>query len=500
MSDAPTILRFGPYELDEARLELRHAGAHVRIQTPPLALLAYLVRHRERVVSHAEILRHVWAGVHVEPGALKSAIHALRRALPDDGERPWIVSIHGQGYRFAGSLHPERRESDFIAREAELDALRELCQTALGGEPRVALIGGPPGVGKTRIAMELAREAEALGFETRIGRTHAGAGAPPFWPWAQIVRGWTLSHGAERLAALAAESGATELLGLAATPQAGGSPLSYTLSGRAQFRTLESVARFLERASRERPQLLILDDLHRADPASLELLAFLSQHVVHTRLLVLVTHRPLEPGHLLGRMLQRAGTRSISLGGLPRAAVARVLAQSLGREAAAETIDRVHARSGGNPLFVYELARALAAGEPRDAAVPSRVHDAVRARIGECSPACAKLLCLASAAEVELTLPLLREALAAELGSATLLDALDEVERRDLLTCSGGTYRFVHGIVREALQARLGAGERAQLRRQLDDALAARRGSDRCRVLALDLRGGSPGPAPQLQT
>ncbi len=487
MSVDRTILRFGPYELDEARLELRREGARIRIQSRPLALLRYLLRHSDRVVSHAEILREVWPDVHVEPGVLKSAVHALRRALAHgcepDADGAWIESVHGHGYRFTGAVAVEASlpalralgSSDFVAREAELATLRALLEAALDGERGIALIGGAPGIGKTRMAMELARKAETLGFETLVGRTHGGAGAPPFWPWAQIVRGWALSHGPERLAELAgAGPGEPELLGLAPA-RAGGEPDSYRLPGRVQFQTLERVSRFFERAAQERPQLLILDDLHRADSASIELLEFLARHVVSARLLVLATHRPLEPGHPLGRVLQGPATSSIALGPLERSDIE----QLLGLRAAPGTVERIHARSGGNPLFAYELARAARAGEALDGPLPARIHDAVRARICECSAATLKLLCLASVGGPDLTLPLLREALAAELGGATLLETLEEAERRDLLVCSAGGYRFVHGIVRETLHAKLGPAERARLRRQLDDASEAFQAGER---------------------
>jgi DNA-binding winged helix-turn-helix (wHTH) protein len=492
MRNTPSILRFGPYELDEARLELRRHGTRVRIQGKPLAVLRYLVRHGDRVVPHAELLQHVWAGARVEPGVLKSAVHALRRALAGGAERTddpdsdgtWIASIHGQGYRFIGALHDGPRASatgraagasDFVGREPELAELRRLCRAALDGQRRqIALIGGAPAVGKTRLAMELAREAEVLGFETHVGRTHGGAGAPPFWPWAQIVRGWMLVHGPERLAEIAAASGpASELLGLAGPPADPGSPCP---PGPVRFRTFERTSRFLAGASRERPQLLILDDLHRADTASLELLGFLSQYPLDAPLVVLATHRPLEPDHPLARLLPRPGTHSIPLRALERDAVAKVLAASLGDEPAPGLVQTVLLRSGGNPLFVQELARALGAGAPLDAPVPARVHDAVRARICECSAASLQVLCLASVADADLTLPLLHEALGAELGGAALLAALAEAEQRDLLSFRGGSYRFVHGIVRETLRARLGATEQDRLLEQLDaarDALCA---------------------------
>src|SRR5262245_16628200 len=320
-----------------------------------------------------------------------------------------------------------------------MDRLRALCRAALQGERQIALLGGPPGIGKTRTATELAAEAEALGFEIHIGRTHEGDGAPPFWPWAQIVRSWTQLHGSTRLEALAGAGGhASDLLGLAPGLELDGAAPAYTAADQMRFRTLDRMCRFLERAASERPLLLVIDDLHRADSASLELLVFVAQHLARVRLAIVGTHRPLEAEHALGRVLHESGTCSIPLAGLVRSSVDDLLAQACRHTVPAELVDRVHAASGGNPLFAYELARALSAAERADAPLPTRVHDAVWGRICECSPACIALLRLASAAGPELTLPILREALGDAIAGVALLDALAEAERGDLLTCAGG--------------------------------------------------------------
>jgi DNA-binding winged helix-turn-helix (wHTH) protein len=494
-------VRFGPYTLDIARLELRREGVRVRIQPKPLALLVHLARNSDRVVSHEEIFREVWPGVHVEPGALKSALHSLRRALAEgdadlgpEGEGSRIVSLHGHGYRFVEPLEVEgeaarrsdspaappplpetrSRPRDFVDRKVEMSRLRALCHTALRGERQIVLLGGPPGIGKTRTAGEVAREAEALGFETHIGRAHEGDGAPPFWPWAQIVRSWTLAHGAARLEELAgAGSRAADLLGLAPELEPGPTAHPAAIYGRAdqaRFRTLDRVAVFLAHAARERPLLLILDDLHRADSASLELLLFVAQHVTEAPLAIVGTHRPLEPAHPVGRVLHEPATCSIPLAGLVRGSVGEILAQAGARAVPGELVDQVHAASGGNPLFVYELARALAAGDAA-ATLPARVHDAVWARICECSPECLEVLRLVSAAGPELALPVLRAAFGGTLDGAALLGALEEAERRDLLTGAGGSYGFVHGVVREALYEKLGPTERMQVHLRIGEAL-----------------------------
>ncbi len=111
MTAGAACLRFGPFELDQIRLQLRVNGERVPIAPKPLAVLLYLVLRRGQTISREELLREVWPGVTVEDGALKSAVHGARRALAaaegggsaSEGER-WILGVHGSGYRFVGSV------------------------------------------------------------------------------------------------------------------------------------------------------------------------------------------------------------------------------------------------------------------------------------------------------------------------------------------------------------------------------------------------------------
>jgi DNA-binding winged helix-turn-helix (wHTH) protein/tetratricopeptide (TPR) repeat protein len=493
---------FGAYELDENRAELRRDGKPVAIRRQSFLLLAYLIRQRPRAVSNEELLHEIWPGAHVGASTVRDAILAARRAIaPGDGAAPalQIENVRGLGYRCAGPVEEQPisrvHEPDpdelatpraFIDREPEMAALCEACRDALRGERRVVLLHGPAGIGKTRTALELAREASALGFDVHWGRTHEGEGSPPLWLWIQVLQSWLEAHGRTALERIESGARLVAMLEGRSRPDAG---TSDTVLGEAssRFRMLDQMRRFLHGAAARRPLLLVLDDLHRADSSSIELLVFATQHLLRARLLVVGTHRPINPGHGLGRVLREPGTRSIPLQGLTRSAVHRIVAQSQGTDPDEELVARIHSDSGGNPFFVAELARAYARVDrlaPAGAVseIPPGVHDAVWARISECPDGCQQVLQAACLMGPELALPVLRDALG--VGDAPLQEALREAEQHDLLCHGSGGYRFVHGIVRESLSARITTTDRMRLHQQIGMALEFQTAADPTRHFA----------------
>lgn len=124
MSDrARPIQAFAEFELDEDRRELRCRGQPVRLRRRPLELLRYLVRHRDRVVSRAELLDALWPSVSVSECSLTSAMRDVRRALRQSGrDRELIRTHHGFGYRFTGTVVERPREPEAPPQEeAEWD-------------------------------------------------------------------------------------------------------------------------------------------------------------------------------------------------------------------------------------------------------------------------------------------------------------------------------------------------------------------------------------------
>src|SRR5262249_27385302 len=229
----------------------------------------------------------------------------------------------------------------FVGREAELGRLVHALDRAIGGEGRLVLLVGEPGIGKTRIARELAFRAAALGVAVRWGRCQETEGAPPYWPWVQVLR----AHERIRPQADAADPADGALAALLADHAPQSAVAFRAESAHARFQLFETIAGALRRLCAEAPLLVLLDDLHWADATSLLLLRFMATELADARLLVLGTYRNVEmrrgAGAEMVPELARLGER-IVLGGLAETDVARLLAARAGRVLPDDVVTTVH--------------------------------------------------------------------------------------------------------------------------------------------------------------
>jgi DNA-binding winged helix-turn-helix (wHTH) protein len=169
------IYAFGRFELDLGQRELRADGARVDVQTKVLELLIHLLRHRARVVPKRELFEALWPGVVVGESALTRAMSAARAALGDAGGPDSLIRTHARvGYRFVARVD-EREPAPAQA-------------ASRAAEGRVVLLAGEAGIGKTRTAQALADVARASGGQVLQGWCWDESGAPPYSPWAQLVR------------------------------------------------------------------------------------------------------------------------------------------------------------------------------------------------------------------------------------------------------------------------------------------------------------------------
>ena len=376
---------------------------------------------------------------------------------------------------FAASLMFEGG-SAFAGREEELAGLRAAWADAVSGSRRGVLVSGEPGIGKTRLAAELAGHARARGGVVLYGRCDDGLSAPA-QPFAQALGAYVAACPVDELRVElgARASDLVQLLPELAARLPGGVAEPAPAEPEIQrLRTLEAAAALLNAAGEAAPVLLVLDDLHWADDLSLLLLRHLLRVDASVRLLVVATYRDTEPSRsaLLGEVVtglaRRPDVARLELGPLAEPDVAAILAHS-GRQAS--LAGRVHDVTEGNPFFVGEVVAALGGnGDPGTALTP-RVRDVVRWRLARLPDGTGHVLDAAAVAGAEFDADVLADVVEVDLESA--LDALEAAERARLIRSAGvlDRFSFAHALVRQTIVDELPAGRRVRLHARIAQAL-----------------------------
>ena len=364
--------------------------------------------------------------------------------------------------------------NEFVGRELELAVLHECLEAALEGHTRLVLCQGQPGIGKTRLTEVFMAQAASRGMRGFWGVGGDSPGAPPFWPWRQVLR--ALSDVVD-VRSMADELGLTiDLARLApdvfTAPRGNGDGPATTED---RFRQFDAVAALLRQLSRGHPLLIAFDDADMSDQPSLLLLRHVARSVKEERLLLVVNHRDTDQTNapLLAELLREPVTRLIALRGLDPAAVAGQLAFVVGNDVGEREVAEVHATTGGNPFFVAEVGRMLAerqAGAPA-ASVTAGLREAIRARLNRLSPACVRLLQAAAIVGRDHSLGVV--AAMVDLPVASCFESLDEAIAAGLLeaTSSPGELRFAHALIQDAIEAGLDTPERVRLHRRAADAI-----------------------------
>ncbi len=361
--------------------------------------------------------------------------------------------------------------SRLVGRELELAQLEAALADAAAGQPSLAFVVGESGVGKTRLVTELAERARAGGSRVLRGDcVQLGEGELAYAPLVSALR--PLARDADPVLTglgpeVLAELG-TLLPGIAAAREQGVRPGE-------QARVFEALLAVLDGLSREQPLLLIIEDLHWADASTRAFLRFLAAALGREPLLVVATYRPDElhrrhPLRPLVADLERTRALRVDLGGFTRDELVLQLESILGTEPDAALVDRLFARSEGNPLFAEEL---LAAGVDGRGAVPPSLADALALRIEKLSPDAQELVRVLSAGGA------LGDAVLGEVTGMeprALRDALREAVASHIVVPEGECYVLRHALLREAVHDDLLPGERAELHLALARALEAQDG------------------------
>ncbi|MFF0122087.1 BTAD domain-containing putative transcriptional regulator [Micromonospora arida] len=359
----------------------------------------------------------------------------------------------------------QAEQRPFVGRDAELERLRRAAEAASRRrQPTLALLSGDPGAGKTALAEALTRRLAAEGWTTVWGRSPEYEGAPPAWPWTQITD--ALAGPAAAVAPAPAP---------VAVDPADGSADPATV----RFRRHRAVASLISAVADREPVLLVLDDLHRADGDTLDLLTALltGPQPAGGPVLILGTYRATEISPELTATLARAaGLEPVReyLAGLPAPATGELAGAIVGAELDQATARSIHQRSGGNPFFVRELAQLYAStGQAGLAAVPPGVRDVIRHRLAQLPASTRTVLRQAAVLGRDLD-PDVLGVLAGD--PTTALDAVDRALAAGFLTEreSDGRLRFTHILVRDTLYADLSAPRRAAWHAAVADVLRQR--------------------------
>jgi DNA-binding CsgD family transcriptional regulator/tetratricopeptide (TPR) repeat protein len=359
--------------------------------------------------------------------------------------------------------------SRLIGRATELAELEAALNDAADGRPSLAFVAGESGVGKSRMVAELARRTRDTGARVAIGEcVELGEEELPYAPLVSVLRSLAREH--DPVLDELPPAARAELAAL--LPELGGEARAGGEVTQGQPRLFEALLTLLDLLGREQPFALVLEDIHWADRSTRAFLVFLARSLWTERVLVIATYRsdelhrrhPLRP--LLAELERDTRARRIELTRLSRDELAELLTDILGGAADDELVERLYARSEGNPLFTEELLAARLDGR---GGLPSTLRDALMVRIERLSEPAQEVLRVLSAGRV-LAHGVLAEASGID-GGALRSAVREAAESNVIVADARGRYQFRHALLREVVHDDLLPGEHAELHLALARAL-----------------------------
>jgi len=374
------LFAFPPFRLDLDSERLWRNEEQLSVRRKPFAILRYLVQNPRRLVTHAELVEAVWGKSVMSESLLRTHIHDLRRVLGDG----IVETVTGRGYRFIAAVEkldvddaqvptrPPTAEASsqlVVGRDAELAALHSALRSASNGNRATVFVTGDAGVGKTTLVdsfLEHAHTRGALLVACGVCIEQYGS-AEAYFPVLDALVGLCRSRGGDRAIDVLGRYAPTWLAQMPALVRPERlEELQRRTTGAPQGRTLREFAEAIEALSHDSPVVLVLEDLHWADPSTVELLALLGARRGPARVFVLGTYRAADVarGGTLSRvtseLVARRRASMIELGGFSTETLSAYLVARFPRNLfPSELTSTLAQATGGNALFVTTLVDEL---------------------------------------------------------------------------------------------------------------------------------------------
>jgi predicted ATPase/DNA-binding winged helix-turn-helix (wHTH) protein len=511
-----------PLRLDLANRWVRRGAQTLRLTPKAFAVLRLLAERDGQLVTKQELLDGVWPDTAVGDAVLATVVREIRSVLGDSASRPWLIeTVHRRGYRLLESLAFEAPPPAhagvaaggaprlaialpaLVGRQTELARLDSWWDTVVRGERRVVFVSGEPGIGKTALVDAFLDRAANIG-EASVGRgqciEHLGAGEA-YLPILAALGELCREPGGEHLVAHLRKHAPAWLGQMPALLESltAEERSRLIVAGATRERMLREMTEALEAAAAERPFVLVLEDLHWSDSATLDLLALLARRRGTARLLVLGTYRSAEviyrdhPLKGVKHELQLQGRcEELALGSLHEGAVGDYLVARFGadteRDALHELAHALHARTDGIPLFVVSVVNDLVArgailggkeswtARPEASAavgeVPASLRKLLERQFDQLGAEERTLLEVAAVAGLEFSAAAVAAGLEGDTAAAEA--SCETLARREqwLVPCGSvewpdrtltARYGFAHALYRDVTYRRIPAARRAQL-------------------------------------
>ncbi len=551
------IYVFENYELNLRLYELRYAGKPVKLEPQVFNLLAYLIQHRNRVVPKQELFDHLWPNQFVSEATLSHRLMQARKAVGDTGRMQSIIqTVHSRGYRFIApveerlyeiqspiehslsnpsvqpiaqrkrtttsglpsskegpsSLAPResvsgRRQSVSavytVGREKELDRLHQWLHKAVNGTRQIVFVAGEAGVGKTTLLETFLTEVWDYGT-LWIGRgqciEHYGAGEA-YLPVLEALSRLCREPAGEEFLAFLIHQAPTWVLQMPwLLKPVELEALQRQIVGTTRERMLRELAEAIEVLTSEKPLILVLEDLHWSDYATLDLVTLLAQRREPARFLLLGTYRPevvKARSHPLYTVVQSLhlhhNCAELSLTLLHMKEVQTYLRSRFGSDALATTLGPLlHRRTEGNPLFLNNMVEhwvtqgwlyqqagqwVLHTGwEKMEQEIPATLREVIIQRRALLNPTEQRLLEVASVAGMEFSAASVAAGLASDVvETEEWCEALAQreqfIQSRGVETWPDGTvatrYQFRHILYQNIGYEQVPAARRMQLHQRI---------------------------------